>query len=204
MNEAVEERDRARRTATVMAVLSTVGDLLLLQLLFLVLSIGIVTLVPAAIALQRVLPVAIGQEHAGLTRRFWREFTWALRRFWLPGIGLCAGAVALITAFLFWAATADPIRIIAIAALIPLAGTAVGLYLSVLGVLPQVAADVTVRALIRAGGGLLQRRPLAVAGAVICLATWFLLLLRLPTLIPVGSGLVPALLAHMVGREKRA
>lgn len=195
--------DPAGRTATVIAVLSMVGDVLLLQLLFLVLSVGVVTLFPAAFALQRVLPIAIGQEHAGLARRFWAEFTWALRRFWLLGLGLCALAVAAVTALLFWAATADPVRIIALAALIPLVGAGVGLYIAVLAVLPRVAADTGVRALIRTGSEFLTRRPLAVAGAVIGLATWFLLVLRLPTLIAVGSGLVPALLAHLVGREKR-
>lgn len=201
MTEAADER-RARRTTTVVTVLSRVGDLLMLQVYFLVLSIGIVTLFPAAFALQRVLATAIGQEHAGLTRRFFGEFTWALRRFWLPGLALCAGAVALTTAFLFWAATADPIRIIALAALIPLAGVAVALYLSLLAALPDVATDIGVGALVRVAAQVLQRRPLAAAGAVICLATWFVLIMRLPTLIPIGSGLVPALLAHLLVREK--
>ncbi|MFC4948586.1 DUF624 domain-containing protein [Pseudonocardia sp. GCM10023141] len=197
------EAGRAGRSATVLAALTIAGDLLMLQLAFLVLGLGVVTLIPAAIALQRVLPEAIAQEHASLLRRFWRQFGWALRRFWAPGLGLCALAVALVTAVLFWSATPGPVRIVALALLIPLAGLAVGLYLAVLAVLPAADDAVTTRALVAAGAWFLQRHPLAVAAAVIAFATWVLLLMRLPTFVVVGSGLVPALLAHALVRGRR-
>ncbi|ADB29487.1 protein of unknown function DUF624 [Kribbella flavida DSM 17836] len=188
------------RTNVVMSKLSTAGDLLMLQLAFLVLSVGIVTLFPAAFALQRVLPYAIGQEHPSLLRRFWGEFRWAFRHFWLAGLGLYFGGVALAFGLLFWASTGGPIRIFALAVLIPLTGMIIGLYLSALAVLPDTAEDATPRSLFRAANLFLLRRSLAVAGGVIGLATWFLLVGRLPTLFVIGSGLVPALLAYWISR----
>ena len=44
------DANRLSRSGTVMAKLSMVGDLLVLQLLFLLCSLGVVTLVPAAFA----------------------------------------------------------------------------------------------------------------------------------------------------------
>jgi uncharacterized membrane protein YesL len=196
----VTEANGASRTTAVMAKVSVVGDLLMLQLLFLICTIGIVTLVPAAFALQRVLPEAIGQEHPALARRFWRQLKWAFRRFWLAGLGLYVGSIALATGIFFWVSTAGPIRFVALVILIPLTGLLVGLYLSVLAVLPEVGDDITSRTLLRAANMFLLRRSLAVAGGVIGLATWLLLLVKLPTLFVVGSGLVPALLAYVIGR----
>jgi len=186
-----------------MTKLSLVGDVLTLQFLFLLCSFGIVTLVPAAFALQRVLPEAIGQEHPGLARRFWRQFRWAFRRFWLVGLGLYFGSIALVFGILFWLSTAGPVRVLALAVLIPFSGLLVGLYLSALAVLPGVGDDVTVRSLLRAANAFLVRRPLPVAGVVVALVTWLLLLVRLPTLFVIGSGLVPALLAYWISRPAK-
>jgi uncharacterized membrane protein YesL len=184
----------------VIAKLSVVGDLLMLQFLFLLCSVGIVTLVPAAFALQRVLPEAIAQEHPALVRRFWRQLKWAFRRFWLAGLGLYVGSLALVTGILFWISANGPIRFAALVILIPLTGLLVGLYLSALAVLPEVGDDITSRTLLQTANMFLLRRSLAVAGGVIGLATWLLLLVRLPTLVIVGSGLVPALLAYVIAR----
>jgi uncharacterized membrane protein YesL len=188
------------RTNAVLSKLSLIGDLLMLQLVFLVCSVGIVTLYPAAFALQRVLPEALAQEHPALLRRFWRQFKWAFGRFWAAGLGLYAGSIALAFGLLFWASTGGPIRIVALAILIPLTGMIIGLYLSALAVLPGVPEDSTARSLFRAANLFLLRRSLAVAGGVIALLTWFALLSRLPTLFVIGSGLVPALLAYWISR----
>jgi uncharacterized membrane protein YesL len=196
----VTEANRESRITTVMAKVSVVVDLLMLQLLFLICTIGIVTLVPAAFALQRVLPEAIGQEHPALARRFWRQLKWAFRRFWLAGLGLYVGSIALVTGIFFWISTNGPIRFVALVILIPLAGLLVGLYLSALAVLPKVGNDITSRTLLQTANMFLLRRSLVVTGGVIGLATWLLLLVKLPTLFIVGSGLVPALLAYFIGR----
>jgi uncharacterized membrane protein YesL len=188
------------RTNVVLSKLSMIGDLLMLQLVFVVCSFGIVTLYPAAFALQRVLPEAIGQEHPHLMRRFWRQLKWAFPRFWLAGLGLYAGSIALAFGLFFWAQTGGPIRIAALAVLIPLTGMIVGLYLSALAVLPQAGEDITPRSLFRAANLFLLQHSLGIAGGVIALLTWFALLSQLPTLFLVGSGLVPALLAYWISR----
>ncbi|TDU89481.1 putative membrane protein YesL [Kribbella voronezhensis] len=188
------------RTNAVLSKLSLIGDLLMLQLVFLVCSVGIVTLYPAAFALQRVLPEALAQEHPALLRRFWRQFKWAFGRYWAAGLGLYAGSIALAFGLLFWASTDGPIRIVALAILIPLTGMIIGLYLSTLAVLPDAPQDSTPRSLFRSANLFLLRRSLGVAGGVIGLLTWFALLSRLPTLFVIGSGLVPALLAYWISR----
>lgn len=188
------------RGGTVLSKLSMIGDLLMLQLAFIVCSFGIITLYPAAFALQRVLPDALGQEHPALLRRFWQQLKWSFRRFWLLGIGLYAGCIALAFGLLFWISTGGALGIAALFVLIPLSGMLIGLYLSALAVLPEQPDDSTPRSLFRAANLLLLRRSLAVAGGVVAMATWFALLSKLPTLFLVGSGLVPALLGYWLSR----
>jgi len=187
------------RTNAVLAKLTVVGDLLLLQLTFLVVSAGIITLFPAAFALQRVLPEAISQERTGLMRLFFREFVWAFKRFWLSGFGLYVGGVMLAFGLAFWANADGPVRIFALAVLIPLTGMILGLYLSGLAVLRDAAADATMKTLFRQANLFLLRRSLPVAGGVIGLLTWFALASQVPTLLVIGSGLVPALIAYWLG-----
>ncbi|TCO47726.1 putative membrane protein YesL [Kribbella antiqua] len=195
--------ERTSRTNVVMAKLSITGDLLMLQLVFLVLSVGIVTLFPAAFALQRVLPDAISQDRPSLLRRYFGEFRWAFRRFWLSGLGLYFGGVALAFGLAFWAYSGGVVRIFALAVLIPLTGMIVGLYLSALAVLPSVGDISGARRLFREANLFLLRRSLAVAGGVVGLFTWFALLATVPTLFVVGSGLVPALIAYWMSRPGR-
>ena len=191
------------RTNTVMAKLSMIGDLLMLQLVFLVLGFGIVTLFPAAFALQRVLPDAISQERPALLRRFFTEFRWAMRRFWLSGFGLYAGAVLLAFGISFWAYSGGAMRVFALAILIPLTGMILGLYLSGLAVLPDAPDTATMKTLFRSANLFLLRRPLPVAGGVVVLLTWFALASQVPTLLVIGSGLVPALTAYGLSRVRR-
>lgn len=191
------------RTNAVLAKLTVVGDLLLLQLTFLVVSAGIITLFPAAFALQRVLPEAITQERTGLMRMFFREFVWAFKRFWLSGFGLYVGGVMLAFGLAFWANADGPVRIFALAVLIPLTGMILGLYLSGLAVLRDAAADATMKTLFRQANLFLLRRSLPVAGGVIGLLTWFALASQVPTLLVIGSGLVPALIAYWLGGGRR-
>jgi uncharacterized membrane protein YesL len=201
---AVPERDRgAGRTNTVMAKLSMIGDLLMLQLVFVVLSFGIVTVFPAAFALQRVLPDAIRQDRPSLLRWFFKQFVWAFKRFWLVGLGLYFGGIALAFGLAFWANSEGVVRILALAVLIPLTGMIVGLYLSALAVLTQTGDETTTKSLFRAANLFLLRRSLAVAGGVIGLFTWIALLARLPTLFVVGSGLIPALIAYWMSKPAR-
>jgi uncharacterized membrane protein YesL len=195
--------ERANRTSSVLSKLSVVGDLLMLQLVFTVISLGILTVFPAAFALQRVVPDAISQEKAKLMRRFFQEFRWAMKRFWLPGFGLWTGGLLLAFGLSFWAYSDGPVRIFALAVLIPLTGMILGLYLSGLAILPEAPETATMKSLFRSANLFLLRRPLPVAGGVVVLLTWFALASQLPTLLVVGSGLVPALTAYMLSRERR-
>ena len=191
------------RTNSVLAKLTVVGDLLLLQLTFLVISAGIITLFPAAFALQRVLPEAISQERTGLMRMFFREFKWAFKRFWLSGFGLYFGGVMLAFGLTFWANANGPARIFALAVLIPLTGMIIGLYLSGLAVLRDADDDASMRTVFRQANLFLLRRSLPVAGGVVLLLTWFALASQVPTLLVIGSGLVPALIAYWLGGGRR-
>jgi uncharacterized membrane protein YesL len=193
----------AGRTNIVLAKLSVVGDLLMLQLVFLVLGLGIVTLFPAAFAMQRVLPDAISQDRPQLLRRYFGQFRWAMKRFWLSGFGLYVGAVMLAFGISFWAYAGGPVRIFALAVLIPLTGLILGLYLAGLSVLQDAGDDVTMKTLYRSANLFLLRRPLPIAGAVVILLTWFALASQVPTLLVVGSGLVPALTAYALSRKPR-
>ena len=201
---AVPPRDGSvGRTNTVMAKLSTIGDLLMLQLVFLVLGFGIITLFPAAVALQRVLPDAISQDRPRLLRRYFKEFGWAMRRFWLTGFGLYAVGVLLAFGLSFWAYSGGAARVFALAVLIPLTGMILGLYLSGLAVLPDAPETATMRTVFRSANLFLLRRPIPVAGGVVVLLTWFALASQVPTLLVVGSGLVPGLTAYWLSRVRR-
>ncbi|MEV0284322.1 MULTISPECIES: DUF624 domain-containing protein [unclassified Kribbella] len=193
----------AGRTNAVLAKLTMIGDLLLLQLVFLVLSVGIVTLFPAAFAMQRVVPDAISQDRPALMRRFFQQFRWAFRRFWLLGLGLYFGGIALAFGLAFWAYSDGAMRIFALAVLIPLTGMIAGLYLSALAVLPEAGDETTTKSLFRSANLFLLRRSLPVAGGVVALFTWFALVSQVVTLFVVGSGLVPALIAYWMSRPSR-
>jgi uncharacterized membrane protein YesL len=193
----------AGRTNAVLSKLTIIGDLLMLQLVSLVLGFGIITLFPAVFAMQRVLPDAISQDRPKLLRRYFQQFGWAMRRFWLSGCGLWAGGVMLAFGLSFWAYSGGPVRVFALAILIPLTGMILGLYLSGLAVLPDAAEDATMKTVFRSANLFLLRRPLPVAGGVVVLLTWFALASQVPTLLVVGSGLVPALTAYFISRTRR-
>jgi uncharacterized membrane protein YesL len=194
---------KANRTSTVLAKLAVVGDLLMLQLVFLVISLGILTLFPAAFAMQRVLPDAISQERPKLLRRFFAEFRQTMKQYWLPGVGLWTGSVLLAFGISFWAYASGPVRIFALAILIPLTGMILGLYLSGLAILPESSPTAPMKTLFRSANLFLLRRPLPVAGGVVVLLTWFALASQVPTLLVIGSGLVPALTAYRLSRPRR-
>ncbi|WP_410788828.1 DUF624 domain-containing protein [Kribbella sp. C-35] len=195
--------EKANRTSSVLSRLAVIGDLLMLQLVFVVISLGILTLFPAAFAMQRVVPDAISQEKPKLMRRFFKEFRWAMKQFWLPAFGLWVGGVLLAFGLSFWANAHGPARIFALAVLIPLTGMILGLYLSGLAILPAAPETATVKSLFRSANLFLLRRPLPVAGGVVVLLTWFALASVVPTLLLVGSGLVPALTAYALSRPPR-
>lgn len=62
--------------AAVVAAFDVTGEALLLQLLFVVISVPLVTMLPAAVALQRSFHQVILEDKPGTFRRFMSEFSW--------------------------------------------------------------------------------------------------------------------------------
>lgn len=197
------EQPKSRpKGAAVMNVLEVTGEVLLLQILFLVFSLPLVTVVPAAVALQRTFRQVILEDKPGSTRRFFTEFTWAWARVGLPG--LLAAILTAIAAFsiLFWLATPGLLGTVALCIIIPLCGVALAFYLALLAAAMDTDPSTTRRNLWDAIVNIVVTKPLPLGGCVLALATWGILALRLPTLIPLGSGLVPALLAWLLVRKQ--
>jgi uncharacterized membrane protein YesL len=191
------------RSIRVLAILNSLGDVLLLQLCFAVAALGVVTIVPAAVALQTTLDDVLYRDESAGIRTFFRRFASAARRYWPLAIVVPVLSTGFVVGILFWAAARGPIGLVALALLVPFAGLFAGTYLSALAVLVAEREDPGSVELVAAAWQRLLSRPLHVAGCVVVLVTWFLLLLQLPTLVLVGSGVVPALLGFWLRRGVR-
>lgn len=193
---------RYSSTTRALGILNSFGEVLVLQLCFAVASLGVVTILPAAIALQRGLDeVLAGSESASIRRfavRIWQEF----RAYWRLSIAVPAGALVLIVGIFFWAAAADPMRLIALAFVLPIAGLALGLYVSGLATFISAPERTSGRRRIALAWQRLCRQPLSVAACMVVMVTWFLLVSRLPTVGLIGSGIVPAFLAVWLQRGR--
>ncbi|MGJ3190766.1 DUF624 domain-containing protein [Paenarthrobacter sp. FR1] len=197
----MKQQKRRPRGTALLAALDVVGDMLILQLLFLVTSLPLITVVPAAIALQRALQKTVLEDRPGVARAFMREFSWAWNRVgkisWPAPFVVAAAAFSI----LFWLSTPGALGAVALCVIIPLCGILAAGYIALLvaamkaedGTTRQGLTDLTLR--------IILSKPLPLAGCVIALATWLLLMLRVPTLIPLGSGLVPAMLAWLMVRK---
>lgn len=186
---------RYSSTTRALGILNALGEVLVLQLCFAVASVGIVTILPAAVALQHGLDeVFTGSESASIRRfavRTWREFL----AYWRLSVAVPAIALMLLVGIFFWAAAADPMRLIALAFLLPIAGLTLGLYVSGLATFISSPERTSGRARVVLAWQRLRRQPLSVAACMVVMVTWFLLVSRLPTMGLIGSGIVPAFLA---------
>lgn len=197
----MEQQRRRPRSVAVMAGLETVGDTLLLQVLFLLVSLPLFTLVPAAVALQRALRKTVIEGRPGVFRSFFREFAWAWPRLGYVGLAVPVAMVAAVFSILFWLATPGAAGVLALCVIIPICGIGAAAYVALLAASMAAEDGATRQELIRSTRSLVLTKALFLAGCVVVLATWLLLALRLPTLIPIGSGLVPALLAWLLVRR---
>jgi uncharacterized membrane protein YesL len=185
-----------------MAGLETVGDTLLLQVLFLLVSLPLFTMVPAAVALQRALRKTVIEERPGVARSFFREFSWAWPRVGYLALAVPVAIAAAVFSILFWLATPGVAGTLALCVIIPICGIGTAAYVALLAVSMVAEDDATRPVLMGSTRALVLANPLPLAGCVVVLSTWLLLALRLPTLIPLGSGLVPALLAWLLVRKQ--
>jgi uncharacterized membrane protein YesL len=193
----------ARVRGRLFSATTIVGDVLLLHFYWLAVSVAIVTVVPASVALQGALHDVLVDGRSDTARVFFSRFRRSWRTYWLPGILLPAFALTYLFALLFWASTQGWGRTASLALLLPLGGFAFCAYLAVLAAVPTLADGVGVGQSARAGLAILARRPLAAAGCLVVMVTWLLLLSRIPTLGLVGLGLVPALLALWLAKPPR-
>lgn len=198
----MEQQRNRPKGAAVMNGLEVAGDVLLLQILFLVFSLPLVTVVPAAVALQRTFRQVILEDKPGSTRRFLTEFRWAWARVGLSGLLAAIFTATAAFSILFWLSTPGLLGMGALCIIIPLCGVAVAFYLALLAVVMEADPSATRRNLWDAVVNIVLTKPLPLGGCVLALATWGILALRLPTLIPLGSGLVPALLAWLLVRKQ--
>ena len=204
----MQPKNGLARSARLLGVFETAGDVLLLQLMFVVASMPVITMFPAALALQYSLGDVFLEGRPGPARIFWDNFRWAVRRTWKVAILLPLFILLAAASLLFWVAAGGAAGFVALCMLIPLYGVAVAAYLAVLAsTLQATAAKTTTFGNDRKAGArewlhgvwsLARRRALPLALSVVVMATWLLVLAKLPTLVLVGTGLVPAGLAWWV------
>jgi hypothetical protein len=202
------------RSARLLSVFEVAGDILLLQLLFVVASLPVVTMLPAALALQRSLAATFVEGRPRPAKVYWENFRWAMARSWKVAVLLPLFMIAAAASIFFWLAADGAVGSIALMILIPLYGMAVAGYVAVLAAVLETSA-VETSALdtssldtgnamdgpgdwLRRAWALAPDRAMPLALSVVVMATWLLLLAKLPTLVLVGTGLVPAGLAWWV------
>jgi hypothetical protein len=197
------------RSARLLSVFEVAGDILLLQLLFVVASLPVVTMLPAALALQRSLGATFVEGRPRPAKVYWENFRWAMARSWKVAVLLPLFMIAAAASIFFWLAADGAVGSIALMILIPVYGMAVAGYVAVLAAVLETSSLET-SALdtgnamdgpgdwLRRAWSLAPDRAIPLALSVVVMATWFLLLAKLPTLVLVGTGLVPAGLAWWV------
>lgn len=172
--------------------LTALGDALILQLTFFILSIPLVTAAPAAVALQRQLSALREGEVTGVLPLL-REFRRAWRQSWTLGVLVAAIAAGFTVAIPFWFSTGAWFGLAGVSFLVALLGLASACYLNLL-----LAADVHRQedwhAWLATGFVHLASHPMRSAWAMLQLITWLALLVSLPALAVIGTGLVPALI----------
>lgn len=194
----MEVRQSAPRAAQVLRIVESMGDVLWLQLLFVAACLPVVTIFPAALALQRSLRDVLVEGRPRLTAGYWANLKWATARSWRVAIILPVFMLAAFTAAVFWLGAHGTVGAVALCILIPLYGAALAGYLAVLASSMSCDRAAGLSDWLTAARDVMSRRALPLAMSVIVMATWFLLLSRLPTLVLVGTGLVPAALTWWV------
>jgi hypothetical protein len=193
--------------------LTTSSDLILLHLCFLVACLPVVTIVPAAIALQRSTDdVLVGQETV-IVGTFYEHFRWAVRRFTVVSL-LVLGYALLVAASLYlWSGFDGVVQAVGMSFALAFAALCTGLYLAGLAwtgsTTPRVGAG-PLREESPAGQdwrwlwhGARKRfadQPAPVLACVLIVFGWLLLFAWAPPLGLFGFGLVPALLAHWLNK----
>lgn len=203
----MQPKKTVSRSARLLGRFEVAGDVLLLQLIFVVASLPVITMLPAALALQRSLGDVFLEGRPGPGRIYWENLRWAVARSWKVALLLPLFTVLAAASLLFWLAAGGPVGTVALSILMPLYGVVVAGYIAVLAAVLQTTGALKTKAFgsndgprvwLESALSLAPGRALPLAVSVVVMATWLLLLTKLPTLVLVGTGLVPAGLAWWV------
>lgn len=177
-----------------LAIIEAIGNALVLQVVFLVVSLPIVTAAPAAFALQRSLAASAAGDATGF-RSFVREFREQWRARWPLGIVVAAVGIGFLVGIPFWYSVGDAVGIIALGTLVAILGLAIGMWLSLLAVVVEDRSG-RWRPLVNRGFAMLTSQPLRALAGVVLVLVWVSVAWFVPTLLLVGSGLIPALITR--------
>ncbi|MGP5078604.1 hypothetical protein ACTXKZ_11120 [Brachybacterium alimentarium] len=176
-----------------------VGTALVLQLCFLVAALPLVTVFPAAVALQRQWEDFRGGRVVGL-RTYPREFKAAVLQAWWFGVALPVIASAFIVGLIFWRHVPATIGGVATGLLVGLGAVAVAFYLALLTVAERRREGSMVPWFADAGSVLLANVPRFATATAVIVCAW-LAASVIPTLLVVTLGIVPALAASKAARS---
>lgn len=197
--------------------LNVIFDLLLLHFCFLVASIPVVTVVPAALALQRSIDDNLLRQETSIVSTFVKHFRWGLRRFWVTSLVVLAYSLLLFGSIYLWSSFAGGLRIFGLTIVVAFGLLAGALYLGGLAWSSSVeltrekpgknltkVATPAWRQLWNGARERLARQPVGLVLCTLSLAGWLLLMVRILPLTLFGFGLVPALLVYALNRMHAA
>ena len=187
---------RAIRRLRVVALLDTLGNALILQLAFVVFSIPIITTVPAAVALQWQLADLHVGRRTGFVQ-FAKEFSTSWRASWQLGVLAPLVATGFAAAIPFWYSAPSPFARVGLGFLVCLLGLAGSFYLNVLRAAELARGERWRRWSAIASEQLVRHSLRSLRGLIVFFA-WLVVLAYVPTLLLVGSGIVPALIVRRV------
>ncbi|MDX6321701.1 MAG: hypothetical protein QOF52_1559 [Propionibacteriaceae bacterium] len=191
----------------------TAGDLILLHACFVVASLPVVTVVPAAIALQRSIDDILLRQETVIFGTYWGHLRWAVRRFLVVSLVVLGYAVLVMASIYLWASFDGVVEIVGLSTVLALGALCTGLYLSGLAWVgtsaerPEVGgsdeeerSQENWRSLWQGARDRFAAQPIPVILCVIVVFGWLLLLFQMPSLGLFGFGLVPAMLAYRLNR----
>jgi len=168
-----------------------------------VLSIGVVTAIPAVIAASRAMQRWLAGDDQAVFTGVFREFAATWRRSLPIGIAGVLVAVILVVDVAFLTeqlAGGSGVAIALLAATAPVA-IAIGLLLLALPVSAALQRDASARAWLVGAGALVARRPFSAVLLLIGVVTFALACYLFPTLLPFLGASLPAYLALLVWRK---
>ena len=176
-----------------------VGTGLVLQLSFLLAALPLVTIFPAAVALQRQWEDFRSGRVVGL-RTYPREFILAVRQTWWLGLALPIIASAFIVGVLFWRNILSTTGGVATGILIGLGAVALAFYLALLTVAERRRGGSILPWFTEAGTVFLENIPRFAVATAVVVCTWLVASL-IPTLLIVTLGIIPAHAASIAARS---